>query len=388
MEEEVSAAVEQTSITPADDPVPSTSSSPSTTTAKPEEASKGGSWGSWGWGLLENAKTKSFSVLEAVKADLGELSTVIKEEASVASEVLGLNQEDSTVNVMKKSISSFLGQVSDVLVPPVEDEEAEAIMITKDGSVTLTGFAKHLAELQANDATYVQEPVDELAPQYKRWLEIVEQEQFTEPRLTKQLTNSQILNEKYLSLVPDKVSHMEFWKRYLFKKALLEDAVANAEAVARKAEAEASSTKPTVPDTIIVQTEQPKAQPPLTEEEELQKWEEDICAANIELSEEEQARLLEEYEQEIKGQQNSKKQEKTSNNKKNPTKSTPANNSNASQASKSNRKSNNGNQNNKGNKQNATNANNKNQGKAQTTGKKKEVDLSSTSDESWEKDFE
>lgn len=204
-------------------------------------------------------------MLEAVKNDLGELSTVVKEEASVVSEVLGLNQTDSTVNVMKKSISSFLGQVSDVLVPPVEDEEAEAIMITKDGTLTLTGFAKHLAELQANDATYTQEPVDELAPQYKRWLEIVEQEQFTEPRLTKQLTNSQILNEKYLSLVPEKVSHMEFWKRYLFKKALLEDAVANAEMAARKAEAEANSTNATVPETIIVQTEQPKPKP-LSEE--------------------------------------------------------------------------------------------------------------------------
>lgn len=256
----VSAAVEKSTITPvADDPVPSSSS----THEEKDETSneKGSSWGSWGWGILENAKTKSFSVLEAVKNDLGELSTVIKEEANAASEVLGLNQTDSTVNVMKKSISSFLGQVSDVLVPPIEDEEAEAIMITKDGTLTLTGFAKHLAELQANDATYIQEPVDELAPQYKRWLEIVEQEQFTEPRLTKQLTNSQILNEKYLSLVPEKVSHMEFWKRYLFKKALLEDAVANAEMAARKAEAEANFTKATVPETIIVQTEQPKAKP-------------------------------------------------------------------------------------------------------------------------------
>lgn len=189
-------------------------------------------WGLWGW--VESAKTKSISVLEAVKKDLDELSTVVREEASAAGDALGLSQADSTVNVMKKSISSFLGQVSDVLVPSVEEEEAEAIMITKDGCVTLTGFAKHLAELQANDATYVQKPADELASQYRRWLEVIEQDQFTEPRLTKQLTNSQILNEKYLSLVPAKVSHMEFWKRYLFKRALLEDAVANAELAARK----------------------------------------------------------------------------------------------------------------------------------------------------------
>lgn len=167
--------------------------------------------------------TQSKEVLDAVKKDLDELSTVVKEEASAASEALGLHQEDSTVGVMKKSISSFLGTVSDVLVPPVEEEEAEAIMITQDGMVSLTGFAKHLAELQANDKTYLQEPADELLSQYKRWLEVIEQDQFTEPRLTRQLTNSQILNEKYLSLVPAKVSHMEFWKRYLFKKGRCAD---------------------------------------------------------------------------------------------------------------------------------------------------------------------
>lgn len=134
--------------------------------------------------------------------------------------------------------------------------------------------------------------------------------------------------------------------------------------------------------------------------EELQKWEDDICAANIELSEEEQARLLEEYEQEIKERdaETSRNSQKNNNSKKHDAKSSNNNKKNnaekakstptaAAQASKPNsRKSNTGNGNNKG-KQN--NTNNKNVAKAQAQNTvKKEVDQSSTSDESWEKDFE
>lgn len=92
------------------------------------------------------------------------------------------------------------------------------------------------------------------------WLEIVEQDQFTQNQLAKHLTNSEILNEKYLSLVPEKVPHMEFWKRYLFKRALLEDALAHAEIAERRAKAEMRSTQTVSPKraTEIIQTEQPK----------------------------------------------------------------------------------------------------------------------------------
>lgn len=161
---------------------------------------------------------QSASVLEAVKNDLTELSTVVKSEATSASEALGrtlhLGEPDSTVGAMKKSFSSFLGQVTEALVPSLEDdEETEAVLITADGTVTLTGFHKHLAELQAREDTYLEEPADELREKYKRWMEVVEQEQFTEPRLSKHLASSTILNEKYVTLVPSRVAHMEFWKR-------------------------------------------------------------------------------------------------------------------------------------------------------------------------------
>uniref|UniRef100_A0A182JW41 BSD domain-containing protein n=1 Tax=Anopheles christyi TaxID=43041 RepID=A0A182JW41_9DIPT len=290
---------------------------PISPTGSTASASSSSWWGSW----IDTARTKSASVLEAVKNDLTELTTVVKTEASSASEALGrsfhLGEPDSAVGAMKKSFSSFLGQVTEALVPSLEeDEETEAVLITADGTLTLTGFYKHLAELQANSDTYLEEPADELREKYKRWMEVVEQEQFTEPRLAKHLGSSTILNEKYVTLVPAKVAHMNFWKRYLFKKALLEDAHANAELAERKAKAALNSTETCAPNKTIVQTDQPRRTiEEATEPEETPSypiaddlaWAEvpEFDATNIELSEEEQARLLEEYEQEIREREKS-----------------------------------------------------------------------------------
>lgn len=178
-------------------------------------SSSGSWWGSW----LDTAKSRSASVLEAVKNDLTELTTAVKTEATSATEALGrslsLSEPDSTVGAMKKSFSSFLGQVSEALVPSLEEEEEGVdVLITHEGTDDLTGFHRHLAELQSLETTYLEEPSDELSEKYKRWMEVVEQEQFTEPRLARHLASSAILNDQYCALVPGRVAHMDFWKRY------------------------------------------------------------------------------------------------------------------------------------------------------------------------------
>ncbi|XP_055694457.1 BSD domain-containing protein 1-A-like [Lutzomyia longipalpis] len=288
-----------------------------------EESSSGSSW--WG-SFIDTAKSKSASVLEAVKKDLDELSTAVRTEASNAGAAIAgtlkLDEPDSTANTVKKSLSSFLGQVTEALIPNIEDEDTEAVLITNNGTITLTGFQKHLAELQGKDETYLTEPSDDLAEKYQRWLQVVEQDQFTEQRLAKHLTGSQILNEKYLSLVPDSVPHMEFWKRYLFRRALLEDALANAEKAERRSKQEQNTTDTVSPGVTVIQTEQPKKSTddkmpskeivtpdesePSSEEQGSSialkdeiKWESEDFECDVELSEEEQARLLAEYEAEI-----------------------------------------------------------------------------------------
>lgn len=196
--------------------------------------------------------------------------------------------------------------MSEALVPSIDEDDSEAVLITNDGIITLTGFQKHLAELQGNDDTYLKHPEDNLAENYKRWMECIEQDQFTQNRLTKHLSCSEILNEKYLSLVPEQVPHMEFWKRYLFKRAILEDALANAEISDRKAKNEEKSTKTVSPKKTIIQTEQPKKVIETgdlttidaeTKDENIPWDQEDF--GSVEITEEEQARLLKEYEREM-----------------------------------------------------------------------------------------
>lgn len=282
--------------------------------------------------------------MEAVKKDLDELSTAVRTEVSNAGTAIGESFNDPAVGSVKKSLSSFFGQVTEALIPSLdEDDTTEAVLITADGQVTLIGFHKHLAEMQAVPATYLQPPESFLAENYQRWMEVTEQDQFTQNRLAKHLASSEILNEQYLTLVPDQVSHMDFWQRYLFKRALLEDALANAELAERKAKSEMNSTKTVSPHKgtakTFVQTEQPKMvispqhQDEATEavddvateaeavaeltaafgaghlmkSDDGSKWEtEDF--ATVEISEEEQARLLQEYEEEIQERELKKSQ--------------------------------------------------------------------------------
>jgi hypothetical protein len=162
---------------------------------------------------------QSASVLEAVKKDLNEITTAVnetlnlvptEEEDLVEEQQQQQQQHDQQAsggsvnfNHMKQSISSsistFFGTVTDALIPQLdEDDTSEAILISSDDTIVLSGFTKHLKELQENDETYLEEPskTAELAEKYRMWLEIVEQEQFTKPSVEKMLQQSQVLNEK------------------------------------------------------------------------------------------------------------------------------------------------------------------------------------------------
>ncbi|KAK4884870.1 hypothetical protein RN001_001141 [Aquatica leii] len=244
--------------------------------------SKENNWlSSW----LSAAKTKSNEVLEFVKKDLEEFGNAVKQEASsvvsstgnAIEKTLKLNEPESTASSMKRSFSSFLGQMNNVLNPSPDDSDTEAILITEGSeAITLTKLQQIIYELQKNEKTFLEDPDPSLDKQYQCWLEIIES-QLDEDRLIKHLTNSTILNNQYRKLVPDRVSHEEFWKRYLFRKALVEDELAREEAVEKK----------------MLKEKQ------LITEEHVQ-WDQEDFAADIELSEEEQIRLLQQYEEETK----------------------------------------------------------------------------------------
>ncbi|KAK9511310.1 hypothetical protein O3M35_005884 [Rhynocoris fuscipes] len=229
------------------------------------------------WGTIVNsAKSKSAEVFEFVKKDFNELSSAVKSEATtIATNVkdsLQLDKEDSTANTVKKSLSSFFGQLSEALIPPSEDDNVYVPVIVQDGEpVQMTPLQLKLHELAIKDETYTAEIPAEEEGQFKKWSEVSEELLADVQRLTKWLVADPTLQQKYTVLVPDQVSHSDFWKRYLFRRALLEDAEAELERKKNREKKEAETFN----------------------------WEkEENLGPDIELSEEEQTRLLQQYEQE------------------------------------------------------------------------------------------
>nr|XP_023019410.1 BSD domain-containing protein 1-A-like isoform X2 [Leptinotarsa decemlineata] len=240
------------------------------------------SWAFSSW--LNAAKNKSTEVLEFVKKDLEEFGSAVKSEASsvvsstgaVIEKTLNLDSPDSTASNMKRSFSSFIGQMSNVLNPSPDDSDTEVLIVENSETVTLTKFQKALYELQNDPRTFLCDPEEELHKQFQCWLEIID-DQLCDERIAKQVNSSEVLKRQYAKLVPEIVEHQLFWKRYLFKKALLEDQFAREEALGKRDQKDK-----------------------LDSEENL-KWDQDF-GPDVELTEEEQIKLLEQYENEKKSQ--------------------------------------------------------------------------------------
>lgn len=71
-------------------------------------------------------------------------------------------------------------------------------------------------------------------------------DQLSADRLEKHLNSSIVLRKQYEELVPTKVSHPLFWKRYLFRKALLEDDIARQDAMEKREQKERLLTEESV----------------------------------------------------------------------------------------------------------------------------------------------
>lgn len=205
--------------------------------------------------------------------------------------------------------------------------------------------------------------------------------------------------------MPDTVSHMNFFKRYLFKKALLEDELASEERKKKEAEIIRKQPEPAIVEPPI---EEETPQPVIVKKNDKPSGGElkinfytfvfnyfilDLDIANFELSEEEQARLLEAYEQEIKEREKKEVPEDLPK----PTKSQKSTKKNSNVQSKANVVSATSSTKGKNNKdlknqqqpQKSTQQQKaaKNQLKPVVKEQNKEAE-SSTSDESWEKDFD
>uniref|UniRef100_A0A4W5MTN9 BSD domain containing 1 n=1 Tax=Hucho hucho TaxID=62062 RepID=A0A4W5MTN9_9TELE len=186
-----------------------------------------GWWGGWLQQSFQAVKDKSSEAYEFIKRDLTEFSNVVQHDAAcsivaTASAVrskLAVEGSSDTTEKVKKSLSSFLGVITDTLAPPQDmtiDCDVITLVATPAGTTEVYDSTKaRLYSLQADPATYCNEP-DGSLEQFDAWLSSFSLEE-RKGEISDLLVNSPSIRALYSRMVPAAVAHSEFWQRYFYK---------------------------------------------------------------------------------------------------------------------------------------------------------------------------
>ncbi|KAM9354707.1 BSD domain-containing protein 1 isoform 2-T2 [Pholidichthys leucotaenia] len=209
-------------------------------------AEGGGWWGGWLQQSFQTVKDKSSEALEFLKRDLTEFSTVVQHDttcsivatATAVRNKLAVEGSSETTEKVKKSLSSFLGVITDTLAPPPDktiDCDVITLVATPAGTTEVYDSSKaRLYSLQADPATYCNEP-DGPPEQFDSWLSSFSLED-KKLEISDLLVNSPSIRSLYSKMVPAAVSHSEFWFRYFYKVFQLDQEEARREALKQRAE--------------------------------------------------------------------------------------------------------------------------------------------------------
>ncbi|KAJ0062615.1 hypothetical protein NL108_004243, partial [Boleophthalmus pectinirostris] len=187
----------------------------------------------------------SSEALEFIKRDLTEFSTVVQHDtacsivatATAVKNKLAVEGSSETTEKVKKSLSSFLGVITDTLAPPPDktiDCDVITLVATPAGTTEVYDSSKaRLYSLQADPATYCNEP-DGPPEQFDSWMCSFSLEKKGE--ISELLVNSPSIRALYTKMVPAAVSHSEFWQRYFYKVFQLDQEEARRVALKQRAE--------------------------------------------------------------------------------------------------------------------------------------------------------
>ncbi|KAM8833878.1 BSD domain-containing protein 1 isoform 2-T2 [Synchiropus picturatus] len=203
-------------------------------------------WGGWLQQSIQAVKDKSSEALEFIKRDLTEFSTVVQHDtacsiaatATAVKNKLAVEGSSETTEKVKKSISSFLGVISDTLAPPPDktiDCEVITLVATPAGTTEVYDSLKaRLYSLQADPATYCNEP-DGPPELFDKWLATFSLEE-KKAEVSELLVSSASIRALYTKMVPAAVSHSEFWQRYFYKVFQLDQDEARRVALKQRAD--------------------------------------------------------------------------------------------------------------------------------------------------------
>ncbi|XP_068568845.1 BSD domain-containing protein 1 isoform X2 [Cebidichthys violaceus] len=205
-----------------------------------------GWWGGWLQQSFQAVKDKSTEALEFIKRDLTEFSTVVQHDttcsivatATAVRNKLAVEGSSETSEKVKKSLSSFLGVITDTLAPPPDktiDCDVITLVATPSGTTEIYDSSKaRLYSLQADPATYCNEP-DGPPEQFDNWLSRFSLED-KKGEVSELLVNSPSIRALYTKMVPVAVAHSEFWQRYFYRVFQLHQEEARRVALKQRAE--------------------------------------------------------------------------------------------------------------------------------------------------------
>lgn len=246
---------------------------------------------SWlsGWAkTLNTAKEKSAEVLDMVKNDIGEISNTVQNETSslitstsqTLRQQLSLENESSTASHITRSMSDFLSHVHHIFTPDTIDDDCVEAYTMQDGCpVRVDRLQAEITELSSSVSTFTSDP--EPSDQYQIWRSEFSVEE-RRAELSEQLSSSSQLLSCYSQLVPQLVSHADFWHRYLFRVRLAE------EREKKRQERIAAAD--------------------LKKKTERINWSQEDLSEHVKVSEHQTTQLLTEYERERRGQVSHRKQ--------------------------------------------------------------------------------
>ncbi|XP_057716295.1 BSD domain-containing protein 1 isoform X2 [Corythoichthys intestinalis] len=203
-------------------------------------------WGGWLQQSFQAVKDKSSEALEFIKRDLTEFSTVVQHDtacsivatATAVKNKLAVEGSSETTEKVKKSLSSFLGVITDTLAPPPDktiDCDVITLVATPAGTTEVYDSSKaRLYSLQADPATYCNEP-DGPPEQFDNWISNFSMED-KKGEISELLVSSPSIRALYTKMVPAAVAHSEFWQRYFYKVFQLDQEEARRVALKQRAE--------------------------------------------------------------------------------------------------------------------------------------------------------
>uniref|UniRef100_A0A3Q3QKR6 BSD domain-containing protein n=1 Tax=Monopterus albus TaxID=43700 RepID=A0A3Q3QKR6_MONAL len=196
--------------------------------------------------LFDSSPSQSSEALDFLKRDLTEFSTVVQHDtacsivatATAVRNKLAVEGSSETTEKVKKSLSSFLGVITDTLAPPPDktiDRDVITLVATAAGTTEVYDSTKaRLYSLQADPATYCNEP-DGPPEQFDNWLSSFSLENM-KGEISEHLVNSPSIRALYTKMVPAAVTHSEFWERYFYKVFQLDQEEARRVALKQRAE--------------------------------------------------------------------------------------------------------------------------------------------------------